>query len=484
MGRLAELILSPGHVEPAQVEPGDVEPGQVGHGREEYGRAAAGGVLVGDGLSVAFARAAASPESARAAAAYAGANVVIAVADQLRAALALIALDGVAARIVLVPAGEAAAHLAAIVRAADAAHVIKDWMLPGEDDAARPPPIAPAGRETEWVLLTSGTTGVPKLVVHTLQTLAGYVAAQSKPDWTHNRVPQIWGTFYDTRRYGGLQVLLRALIQGQTLVLPDPTMTLPAFVAHAAAHGLTHLVGTPSHYRQLLMSGLAGRLTPRYVRLSGEIADQAILNRLRHCYPQAEIVHAFASTEAGLAFQVSDGRAGLPADYATVLVPRVEAEIRGQDLRVRSPLNALGYLDRTRIPVAAEDGFVETGDLLTLQDGRYYFAGRRSGQVNIGGRKVHPEEVEAILYEHPAVDICAVWARRNPITGAVVAADILCRPDVQREIDSRERLACDLVEDIQSFCRTRMQAHKIPVSISFVRSLDLSRSGKLARLHA
>ncbi len=453
MGRLAGLILL--------------------HGLTEHA-----GVLAGGGLSVSPGSAAACQASAQAAAAYAGASVVIAVADQLRAALALIALDGVAARIVLVPAGEAAAHLPAIVRAADAGHVIEDWALPGEP-AAGPQPQAAATRETEWVLLTSGTTGVPKLVVHTLHTLSAHVGAQHRPDQ-----PQIWGTFYDTRRYGGLQVLLRALIQGHALVLPDPSMTLPAFVAHASAHGVTHLVGTPSHYRQLLMSGLAGRLQPRYVRLSGEIADQAILNRLRHCYPQAEIVHAFASTEAGLAFQVTDGYAGLPADYATVLIPQVEAEIRGQDLRIRSKLNALGYLDRTRTPVAAGDGFVETGDQLTLEDGRYHFAGRRSGQVNIGGRKVHPEEVEAVLYEHPAVDICAVWARRNPITGAVVAADIMCRPDIQRQIDCRERLACDLAGDIQSFCRTRLQAHKIPVSISFVRNLDLSRSGKLARVHA
>ncbi len=456
--------------------------GRARRGQGEDDQETRAGALIGGSLRVPFAHAAACRASARAAAAYAGASVVLALADQLRAALALVALDGVAARIVLVPAGEAAVHLGAIVTAAGAGHVIEDWMLPGEDEAAALP--APAACQTEWVLLTSGTTGVPKLVVHTLQTLSAHVAAQHGPGRAGNRTQHIWGTFYDTRRYGGLQVLLRALIQGQALVLPGAAMTLPAFVTHAAAHGVTHLVGTPSHYRQLLMSGLAGRLRPDYVRLSGEIADQAILNRLRRCFPHAEIVHAFASTEAGLAFQVSDGRAGLPADYATVLVPRVEAEIRGQDLRIRSPLNALGYLDRTRSPVTAEDGFVETGDLLNLQDGRYHFAGRRSGQVNIGGRKVHPEEVEAVLYEHPAVDICAVWARRNPITGAVVAADIMCRPDIQRRIDSRELLVCDLVEDVQSFCRTRLQAHKIPVSISFVRSLDLSRSGKLARLHA
>ena len=443
------------------------------------GQAAGHGLLIGASESVPIAQAAACRASARKAAGFAGASVAIAIADQLRAALAMIALDGTARRMVLMPAGEAPEHRAAILKAADAEHVIEDWPLPGGEPAAGPEAAAPAGCRTEWVLLTSGTTGIPKLVVHNLQTLAAHFAARPRPDRM-----QVWCTFYDTRRYGGLQVLLRSLIQNQVLVLPHPAMTLTEFVAHAAAHGATHLVGTPSHYRQLLISGSARLLSPRYVRLSGEIADQAILNRLQGGFPQAAIVHAFASTEAGLAFEVSDGRAGLPADYAAALVPQVEAEIRGQDLHIRSPLNALGILDRARRPVAAEDGFVETGDLLTLRDERYHFTGRRTGEVNIGGRKVHPEEVEAVLYGHAAVLSCAVWARKNPITGAVVAAEIVCRPDVQLQLDNSEISAPALADEMQRFCRSHLPAYKVPASIGFVRSLAVGRSGKLARRRA
>ena len=49
------------------------------------------------------------------------------------------------------------------------------------------------------------------------------------------------------------------------------------------------------------MSSSAHLIAPEYIRLSGEIADQAILNQLRSLYPQAKIAHAFASTEAGVA---------------------------------------------------------------------------------------------------------------------------------------------------------------------------------------
>jgi hypothetical protein len=67
-----------------------------------------------------------------------------------------------------------------------------------------------------------------------------------------------------------------------------------------AAHRVTHVSGTPSHWRRVLMSGAAGAIAPRHVRLSGEIADQAILDQLRATYPEARIGHAYASTEAGV----------------------------------------------------------------------------------------------------------------------------------------------------------------------------------------
>ena len=73
-----------------------------------------------------------------------------------------------------------------------------------------------------------------------------------------------------------------------------------------AAHGATHVSGTPSHWWRVLMGPEAGIIAPRYVRLSGEIANQTVLDGLRAAYPQAGVGHAFASTEAGVGFEVND----------------------------------------------------------------------------------------------------------------------------------------------------------------------------------
>ena len=63
----------------------------------------------------------------------------------------------------------------------------------------------------------------------------------------------------------------------------------------------------------------------------------------------------------------------------------------------------------------------------SCNEGRYYFRGRSGGIINVGGLKVYPEEVEAVLNADPRVRMSLVRARRNPITGAVVVADVVLR---------------------------------------------------------
>ena len=161
------------------------------------------------------------------------------------------------------------------------------------------------------------------------------------------------------------------------------------------------------------MSPAIGKISPRYVRLSGEIADQAILDSLRAAFPQAGVGHAYASTEAGVAFEVNDGLAGFPAAYLEQVRDGVELKIVDGSLRIRSPRTASRYVGYD-LPLADEDGFVDTGDMVERRGDRYVFAGRRGGIINIGGLKVHPEEIEAVINRHPQVRMSLVRPKQQP----------------------------------------------------------------------
>jgi len=413
-------------------------------------------------------------------------SVLIATRDQLTTALALIELDGVARRLTLLPPDFPREHVSAIsVKAEVDATVGSEDAGEGSIAAALKvicrPQIAPVARPrldrrpTEWVMFTSGTTGVPKMVVHSLNGLTAAIARDARRDQAI-----VWSTFYDIRRYGGLQILLRAILDGGSMVLSDAREPVGDFLLRLARHGVTHISGTPSHWRRALMSPQARAIAPRSVRLSGEIADQAILDNLRSVYAGAPVVHAHASTEAGVAFEVKDALEGFPASVIGA-AGEVEMKIADGTLRIRSPRTAKRYLGEAAALTDA-DGFVDSGDMLELRGERYYFAGRRGGIINVGGLKVHPEEVEAVINRHPQVRMSLVLARKNPITGALVVADVVLQPEATAN-GAAARIGV-LRGEIMDLCRERLPQHKVPAMIRFVPSLNVAASGKLERPHA
>jgi acyl-CoA synthetase (AMP-forming)/AMP-acid ligase II len=409
-------------------------------------------------------------------------SVAIATASQLTAALALIALDGVARRLTILPPDTAPDHLPELTACGDVDAVVVDDGTPPSaafdrltrivcttDIApADSPAVAPI--PTEWVLLTSGTSGVPKMAVHDLASLIAPIGAGQRLDGA-----VVWGTFYDIRRYGGLQIFLRAILGGASLVLSSAGEPIADHLLRLGRCGVTHLSGTPSAWRRALMSPQIKAIAPRYVRLSGEIADQAILDNLQATFPEARVGHAYASTEAGVAFEVDDALAGFPIAFLDDDRDGVELRLIDGSLRICSPRTASRYLG-AQPALRDADGFVDTGDMIEQRGNRFVFAGRRGGIINVGGLKIHPEEIEAVINRHPQVRMSLVRPKRNPVTGAVVIADVVLKPE-------GAGAALQIKDDILELCRRTLPRHKVPAAISIVPSIEVAPTGKLARRH-
>jgi len=416
-----------------------------------------------------------------------GRSVLIRTHDQLETALAVMELDGVARRLIICPPDLPPKHLSSVVEDAGVDAIVTDAALLEQIEFGNCLKVACSSTmvptngvvidqwPSEWVLLTSGTTGAPKMLIHSLRTLTAAIKSRNEAG------PIIWGTFYDMRRYGGLQIFLRTILGNGSLILSSVDEPLGDYLVRLGAHAVTHILGTPSHWRRVLMSPFAHEIAPHYVRLSGEIADQAILDRLRSVYPHAGVTHAFASTEAGVGFEVDDGFEGFPASIVNGR-GEVEFQIEDNSLRIRSARAAACYIGAKDLTVADDQGFVDTGDIVELRGERYFFLGRRGGVINVGGLKVHPEEVEAVINRHPEVRMSRVRSRRNPVTGSIVVADVVLK--LQRDCSGASARIAEIEQEILNLCRETLARHKIPTAIYFVPNLEVSASGKVIRHYA
>ena len=390
-------------------------------------------------------------------------------------------IDGVARRMLLCPPDIDADHVRTLMQEADIDAVVTDrperWAGAGVNpvvtagNPARAAARAQTERATEWLMLTSGTSGVPKIVSHTLEGLTGAIVADGPP----RGASPVWATFYDIRRYGGLQIFLRAVIGGGSMVLSEPGEPIADHVARLHARGVTHVSGTPSHWRKLLMSGAAGGFSPRYVRLSGEIADQAVLDGLSRAFPKASIGHAYASTEAGVGFAVNDGREGFPADWSGTSRDGVEMKVEDGSLRIRSMRTARGLCrparscaDRRRwLCRHRRHGRVARRQVSLRGTARRHHQYWRSQGSSRGNRGRH----------------------QPPCGGTDVPRQIAAQSDHRRGRGRRRHSGRwrgagrrDAIRDeILADCRASLASHKVPAMIKFVASLDVTAAGKLAR---
>jgi hypothetical protein len=234
-----------------------------------------------------------------------GRSVLLAVSDQLISAIAMMELDGLAGRMLVCPPDLNVDHVRTLIEQADVDAVVTDqpprWSSMGvyQVAATRLPVWAPARararRTTEWLTLTSDMLDEPKIVGHTSEDLCSAIAGG-----TAQGLRPVWATFSDIRRAGGLQILLRAVIGGGSLVLSEPGEPIAGHVARLVARNVTHISGTPSQWRALLMNGAAGSFSPRQVYLPGGTSDQALLDGMKQAFPHASIDLANAAIGTGI----------------------------------------------------------------------------------------------------------------------------------------------------------------------------------------
>lgn len=241
------------------------------------------------------------------------------------------------------------------------------------------------------VVATSGTTGDPKGVVHTHDSVAASAEATSSflgidPARHH------WLACLPLAHVGGLSVVTRALHTGAALTVHDGFDA--SAVDAAALSGCTHV--------SLVATALRRIEAARWERIvlggSAPPPDRP-----------ANSVATYGMTETGSGV-VYDG----------VPLPGVEIRVVDGELHLRGPMVAPRFRDGA--PVVDEHGWLATGDLGSFEEGVVQVHGRRGDMIITGGENVHPDPVERRLRSHPAIADAAVVGRPDPEWGQRVVA--------------------------------------------------------------
>jgi acyl-CoA synthetase (AMP-forming)/AMP-acid ligase II len=314
-------------------------------------------------------------------------------------------------------------------------------VAPAAATAVAPTTPREPERGRVW-LLTSGSTGRPKRIGHTLASLTTVRGAQP---------PRTWLCAYSPGTYAWWQVVTLSLTcPDQHLVVVEPD-ELESWPGVAAARGVTAVSGTPTFWRRALHrdpDALAA-VPLEQITLGGEPVDQAILDRLRAMFPQARVSWIYASSEVGASIVVHDGRAGFPVEWLDRAAPdRPTLSLAGDELVVESPYAGAGLA-----------GVVRTGDRAGVVDDRVVITGRLdSDEINVGGAKVSAGAVREILTAHPDVVWARVAARKAPIVGQLVGAEIVLRPAAEADTEALTR-----------WCSVRLPDYAVP---RMIRVLD------------
>ena len=302
-------------------------------------------------------------------------------------------------------------------------------------------------------LFTSGTTGLPKKVSHTFDSISRFVKQDEK------RFNNIWGFAYNPTHMAGLQVFFQAFLNQNSIIrlFGVDKMTALELIDQ---YQITNISATPTFYRLLLPADHICE-SVRVMTSGGEKFDSNTLNSLQQMFPNSRIRNVYASTEAGSLFSAKGSLFTLKSEMSH-LVKVVDHEL---------------YLHRSLMGESSSfqmiDDWYATGDLIDVQSEdpfTFKFISRKNEMINTGGYKVNPTDVEEAIRLCDGVRDVFVYGKKNSLLGNVICCEVVKSKDSLTE------------KQIRYFLKDKLQEFKIPRLVKFVESLTTTRTGKLSRV--
>ena len=350
---------------------------------------------------------------------------------------------------------------------------------------------APCGSDPMLMLFTSGTTGYPKMAMHSYKYALGhYVTAKywhlCERDGLHFTISETgWGKALWGKLYG------QWLCEGAVFVYDfdrfDAEKILPMF----KEFGITTFCAPPTMYRMLIKQDLSkyDLSSIHHATTAGEALNPEVFYQFEKA-TGLQIAEGFGQTEMTLGIanlfgtMLKPGAMGKPVPgYGIDLVDQdgnpVEDGVNGEIVIRTDPKPTCGvYLGYYRNQEATDavwhDGMYHTGDLAWRdEDGYYWYVGRADDVIKSSGYRIGPFEIESTIMELPYVLECGVCAAPDEVRGQVVKACIVLVPGTEGTEE--------LKKEIQNYVKHHTAPYKYPRIVEFREELPKTISGKIIR---
>ena len=351
---------------------------------------------------------------------------------------------------------------------------------------------APCGDDPMLMFFTSGTTGYPKIAVHSYKYALGHFVTARYWHWVqpgglHFTISETgWGKALWGKLYG------QWLCEGAVFVYDfdrfDAEKILPMF----AKYNITTFCAPPTMYRMLIKQDLSrfDLSSIQHATTAGEALNPEVYYQFEKA-TGLQIAEGFGQTEMTLGIAnlvgqpLKPGSMGKPIPgYGIDLVdadgnPTADGDTGEIVIHTAGREHFCGlflgyYQDKERTEAVWHDGLYHTGDLAWRdEDGFYWYVGRADDVIKSSGYRIGPFEIENVIMELPYVLECGVSAAPDEVRGQVVKASIV----LVKGTEGTEALK----KEIQNYVKQHTAPYKYPRIVEFKEELPKTISGKIIR---
>jgi long-chain acyl-CoA synthetase len=301
-------------------------------------------------------------------------------------------------------------------------------------------------RHAGLVLLSSGSTGHPKAVVHDFESFLSRFQHPPRPVRTL--------AFMQFDHVGGIYNLFSCLFNLSPLFFS--TERSPDRVGELIEKNKIEFLPTSASFLNILLVSRPWHRydfsSLKYVVYGTERVNPLVLERITKELPHVKFHQNYGLSEVGLLRSQSKA-----SDSTLIKIDDDKAEVRIRNgiLEIRSSLTMLGYLNAEHS--TSDDGWYITGDLAEIENGWIRVIGRASDLIKVAGNAVHPSEIEDVIIKMPEVIDVVVGKESNLLIGEIITTTVQVEPGTDFA-GARQK--------VREFCATHLERHKVPSKIN------------------